>query len=102
MSQPGVTTYLGGRLSFDSVRGLRRLLLRFRGLDLAGFENVVGEVPAITLISQLTRELGQVLVLGLGDILPNVLYADAAAMLKLALPFVPAVEDALEIIDFER
>ena len=57
MGHAGITTYLSGRLSFDSVWGLRRLLLiRFRGLDLAGLKNVVGEVAAVTFISQLSHK----------------------------------------------
>ena len=99
---PGVTTYLIWRLSFDSVRGLRRLLLRFRGLDLARLENVVGEVATMTLISQLKRKAGRVLLLGRLDVLSKVLYTDAAGMLKLTLPFVPVVKVALELIDFGR
>lgn len=101
MGHPGVTTYLSGRLSFDSVRGLRRLLLKFRGLDLARLKDVVGEVPATTFISQLTREAGRVLVLGWLDVLSDVLYADATAVLKFAFPLIPAVKDTLEIIHFE-
>lgn len=101
MGHPGVTTYLSGRLSFDSVRGLRRLLLKFRGLDLARLKDVVGEVPATTSICQFTREAGRVLVLGWLDVLSDVLYADATAVLKFAFPLIPAVKDTLEVIHFE-
>lgn len=102
MGHPGVTTYLSGRLPFDSVRGLRRLLLiRFRGLHLAGLKNVVGEVAAVSSISQLSHKAIHDTVLGPLDILSDVLYADAAAVLKLVLPLVPSVKDTLEIIDFE-
>lgn len=101
MGHHSVTTYLSGRLAFDSVRGLRRLLLRLRGLDLAGFENVVGEIAATVLTSQLTREAGRRIVIGELDVPSDMLYADSTTVLELAFPFIPAVKDPLEIIDFE-
>lgn len=52
--------------------------------------------------SQLTREAGRGLAIGWLDILPDMLYADSTTVLQLAFPFIPAVKDALEIIDFER
>lgn len=102
MGHPGITTYLSGGLSFDSVRGLRRLLLRLRRLDLARLKNIVGKVAAIKLISQLTREAGRALVSGCRYVLSDVLYADAAAVLKLVLPLLPVIQKTLELIDFER